>query len=160
MDIMKKLHRVLVALSVLTMSTVAFAKLTKSEVKKEVQAEAVTATAGIRTACGCSVPIEVSFGDFDKMKTNAHDDEAKPRYWRNNFVADIKGTQEAAESLCKDKDWKKKFCSLKKVTVIGRGVSETDFAYDAAKGAQIYTSEQMCSGGSLIADRLKSALDP
>lgn len=156
---MKKLHRCLVALSIVTVSTVAFAKLTKTEVRKEVQAEAATATAGIHTACGCNVKIDVSFGDFDKMKTNAHDDEAKPRYWRDNFVTDIKGAREAAETLCKDKDWKKKFCSLKKVTVIGRGASETDFKYDPAKGAEIYTSEQMCSGGSLITDRMKSALD-
>ena len=92
------------------------------------------------------------------MSTDAFTSESKPRSWKNNFVGEANGIASAAGTLCSDAAMKKKFCGLKKFTIIGKGVSETDFKATGA-GVQVYTSEQAMLGG-IVTDRIKSVIDP
>ena len=46
---------------------------------------------------------------------------------------------------------------MKRVTIVGKGVSETDFKSSSA-GVQIFTSEQS-QLGDIVTDRIKSLID-
>jgi len=155
---MKPLVRFAPFFACLAFTGIALAGLSKSEVKKEAQAAGAAASAGIKTSCGCDVTIGFEWGDFEKMKTDAYTSESKPRSWKNNFVGDAQAAKGAAEALCKTPAAKAKFCSMKKVTIVGKGISEASFSFDAGAGAKVFTSEQAMLGDA-VTNKIKQALD-
>lgn len=146
------MHKTLVGLLVLSVSTTSFAAKQHREAKKELAKDIASATSAVKSACGAAPKITVNWDAFNKVKSD------KIREVKVNIGHELKAVGEQAKAFCSDADSKalfKKNAKAVEVSVSGSGGSDDPETTFAGGKFTIKTSSQMNSGGY----KFKSILD-